>query len=99
VNDVVNAPTAGGPTPARKPDFEAFADLAERLERLREARLEGVNWVQKKPETEPPAPGKDKPETKAPGSAPRTPTSPSSTAAGGSTSPTTTTRRRPPGAS
>ncbi len=30
VNDVFNAPTAGGPTPARKPDFEAFADLAER---------------------------------------------------------------------
>src|SRR5262249_25372689 len=40
VNGVVNAPTAGGPTPARKPDFEAFADLAERMERLREARLE-----------------------------------------------------------
>src|SRR5262252_6362480 len=67
VNDVVNAPTAGGPTPARKPDFEAFADLAERMERLREARLEGVNWVQKKPETEPPTPDKNKPETKAPG--------------------------------
>jgi hypothetical protein len=67
VNDVFNAPTAGGPTPARKPDFEAFADLAERMERLREARLEGVNWVQKKPETEPPAPGQNKPETKAPG--------------------------------
>src|SRR5262245_37613710 len=67
VNDVVNAPTAGGPTPARKPDFEAFANLAERMERLREARLEGVNWVQKKPEAEPSAPGKNKPETTAPG--------------------------------
>jgi hypothetical protein len=67
VNDVVNAPTAGGPTPARKPDFEAFADLAERLERLREARLEGVSWVQTKPEKEPPAPGQNKPEAKAPG--------------------------------
>src|SRR5262245_56982700 len=67
VNDVVNAPTAGGPTPARKPDFEAFAELAERMERLREARLEGVNWVQKKPEAEPSAPGKNKPETTAPG--------------------------------
>jgi hypothetical protein len=66
VNDVLNAPTAGGPTPARKPDFEAFADLAERMERLREARLEGVNWVQKAPETEPPGPGQNKPETKAP---------------------------------
>ena len=67
VNDVFNAPTAGGPTPARKPDFEAFADLAERLERLREAGLEGVNWVQKEPEPEPPGPDQKKPETKAPG--------------------------------
>ena len=67
VNDVFNAPTAGGPTPARKPDFEAFAELAERMERLREARLEGVNWVQKQPEAEAPGPGQNKPETKAPG--------------------------------
>src|SRR6516165_1973226 len=29
VNDVFNAPTAGGPTPSRKPDYEAFATLAE----------------------------------------------------------------------
>ena len=67
VNDVVNAPTAGGPTPAREPDFEAFANLAERMERLREARLESVNWVQKKPEAEPSGPDQKKPETKAPG--------------------------------
>ena len=67
VNDVFNAPTAGGPTPARKPDFEAFADLAGRLERLREARLEGVNWVQKEHEAEPSGPDQKKPETKAPG--------------------------------
>src|SRR5262249_20567510 len=50
-----------------KPSFEAVANRAERMERLREARLEGVNWVQKKPETQPPAPGQNKPETKAPG--------------------------------
>jgi hypothetical protein len=54
VNDVFNAPTAGGPTPSRKPDYEAFATLAERLERLREAGLMGVNWEQKEHEAEPP---------------------------------------------
>src|SRR5215510_22694 len=54
VNDVFNAPTAGGPTPSRRPDYEIFADLAERLERLREARLMGVNWEQKEHETQPP---------------------------------------------
>jgi hypothetical protein len=54
VNDVFNAPTAGGPTPSRKPDYEAFADLAERLERLREAGLMGVNWEQKEHETDVP---------------------------------------------
>src|SRR5262249_43328487 len=37
MNDVFNAPTAGGPTPARPPEYEAFADLAERLDRLRSA--------------------------------------------------------------
>jgi hypothetical protein len=60
MNDVFNAPTAGGPTPAHTPDFEAFADLAERLERLREAGLEGVNWV--RPEHEPAPPGPVVPE-------------------------------------
>src|SRR5262249_13519210 len=54
VNDVFNAPTAGGPTPSHKPDYEAFADLAERLERLREAGLMGVNWEQKEHETDVP---------------------------------------------
>ena len=54
VNDVFNAPTATGPTPDRKPDYEAFADLAERLERLRMARLMGLNWEQKEHETDPP---------------------------------------------
>jgi hypothetical protein len=69
VNDVFNAPTAGGPTPAHKPDFEAFANLAERLERLREAGLEGVNFVRTSPEPEPPGPGQKKPEAKPPGGA------------------------------
>src|SRR5262245_32717612 len=54
VNDIFNAPTAGGPTPSRQPDYEAFADLAERLERLREAGLMGLNWEQKEHETQPP---------------------------------------------
>src|SRR5262249_32614127 len=54
VNDVFNAPTAGGPTPSHKPNYEAFADLAERLERLREAGLMGVNWEQKEHETDVP---------------------------------------------
>src|SRR5215467_10694005 len=54
VNDVFNAPTAGGPTPSRKPDYEAFTDLAERLERLREAGLMGLNWEQKEHETDVP---------------------------------------------
>jgi hypothetical protein len=54
VNDVFNAPTAGGPTPLRKPDYEAFTELAERLERLREAGLMGLNWEQKEHETDVP---------------------------------------------
>src|SRR5262249_951661 len=54
VNDVFNAPTAGGPTPSRQPDYEAFADLAERMERLREAGLMGLNWEQKEHETDVP---------------------------------------------
>src|SRR5215475_5823751 len=51
VNDVVNAPTAGGPTPSRKPDYETFADLAQRLERLREAGLMGLSWEQSAPDS------------------------------------------------
>jgi hypothetical protein len=54
VNDVFNAPTAGGPTPGRKPDYEAFADLAERLERLRLAGLVGLNWEMREHEKQPP---------------------------------------------
>jgi hypothetical protein len=53
-NDVLNAPTAGGPTPVRPPDYETFANLAERLQRLRTARLTGFNWEAKENETQPP---------------------------------------------
>jgi len=54
VNDVFNAVTANGPTPERKPDYEAFADLAERMERLRSAGIVGLNWEMKEHETDPP---------------------------------------------
>ena len=54
VNDVFNAHTASGPTPERKPDYEAFADLAERLQRLRLAGLIDLNWEMKENETQPP---------------------------------------------
>lgn len=57
VNNVFNAPTAGGPTPARAPDYEAFADFAERVERLRLAGLIGLNWEQKEHEVD--APGRN----------------------------------------
>lgn len=54
VNDVLNAPTASGPTPQREPYYAAFADFAERLERLRSAGLMGFNWEMKEHETDPP---------------------------------------------
>jgi hypothetical protein len=54
VNDVFNAPTAGGPTPDRTPDYEAFADFAARLQRLRLAGLVGLNWEPKEHESAPP---------------------------------------------
>lgn len=44
INEVYNAPTSNGPTPATEPDFETFLDLAQRLERLRDAGLVGFNW-------------------------------------------------------
>jgi hypothetical protein len=44
VNDLVNAPTAGGPTPAVKPKYEAFAAFADRFHRLESAGLVGLNW-------------------------------------------------------
>ena len=55
INEVFNAPSANGPTPERQPDYEAFADLTERLERLRSARLMGLNWEMGEHETQPPA--------------------------------------------
>ena len=54
MNDVLNAPTAGGPTPGHPPDYAAFAELAERLERLHLAGLAGFNWEAKENETQPP---------------------------------------------
>ena len=54
VNDVFNATTAGGPTPERPPDYESFADVAQRLERLRLAGLVGLNWEMKEHEKDPP---------------------------------------------
>jgi hypothetical protein len=56
MNDVFNAPTATGPTPERKPDYEAFGDLAERFQRLRLAGLIGLNWEARERETDPPGP-------------------------------------------
>jgi hypothetical protein len=44
VNDLPNAPTAGGPTPAVKPRYEAFAAFADRFHRLESAGLVGLNW-------------------------------------------------------
>jgi len=54
INDVFNAPTATGPTPEREPDYEAFADLADRFHRLQLAGLIGLNWEMKEHEKDPP---------------------------------------------
>ena len=54
VNEVFNAPTASGPTPAGAPDYKAFADLAGRLQRLESARLIGLNWEKAENEKQPP---------------------------------------------
>ncbi|MEO8605623.1 MAG: hypothetical protein ABI629_23850 [bacterium] len=54
VNDVANAPTASGPTPDRPPDYEAFADFAERFHRLQRSGLIGLNWETEQHETDAP---------------------------------------------
>jgi hypothetical protein len=54
MNDLFNAATASGPTPERAPDYEAFADFAARMQRLRLAELMGFNWERKEGETQPP---------------------------------------------
>src|SRR5215831_1450017 len=57
VNDLLNAPTAAGPTPEHKPDYEAFADFARRVHRLQSARLIGMHWGTKP--NEGPLPGRE----------------------------------------
>jgi len=54
VNDLFNAPTASGPTPEHKPDYEAFADFSERIHRLQSAGLVGLNWERREHESQPP---------------------------------------------
>ena len=54
MNELLNAPTATGPTPERAPDYVSFADFAERLSRLQSAGLSGLNWEMKEHETDPP---------------------------------------------
>jgi hypothetical protein len=54
VNDVFNAQTASGPTPDHAPDYQAFAELAERLQRLRLGELFGLNWEKREHEKQPP---------------------------------------------
>jgi hypothetical protein len=54
VNDLFNAPTAAGPTPEHRPEYEAFADFAERMRRLQAARLIGLSWELKQHDKDPP---------------------------------------------
>jgi hypothetical protein len=54
VNDLFNAPTAVGPTPEHRPEYEAFADFAERMRRLQAARLIGLSWELKQHDNDPP---------------------------------------------
>ena len=53
INNVVNAPTATGPTPQREPNYEAFRDLAVRLRRLQAAGLFGLDWDMQRTEKVP----------------------------------------------
>lgn len=54
INDVFNAPTATGPTPAAPPDHERFLLLTAQLQRLAENSLFGMNWEHVAGETMPP---------------------------------------------
>ena len=56
-NDLFNAPTATGPTPALKPAYEPFLEFTERFRKLQQAGLIGLNWERKGHETN--APGRD----------------------------------------
>jgi len=55
VNNLSNATTAAGPTPEQKPDYEAFADFAERMHRLQSAGLIGLRWDMQRRENGPAA--------------------------------------------
>lgn len=54
-NDLFNAPTASGPTPDRPPAYQAFADFADRFDRLHSAGLLGLNWEMGEHDTGPAA--------------------------------------------
>ena len=57
VNDLFNAPSATGPTPALKPAYEPFLEFTEHFRNLQQAGLIGLNWERKGHETN--APGRD----------------------------------------
>ncbi len=52
INDLENAPSATGPTPAAAPDFRRFRDLATRLRRLSLADRFGMHWGMAEPAAE-----------------------------------------------
>src|SRR5215472_1233354 len=54
INDLYNAPSATGPIPEIKPDYEDFEDFVVRFARLHAARLAGVNWEKQENEKQPP---------------------------------------------
>jgi hypothetical protein len=54
INDLYNAPSATGPIPESKPDYEAFEDFTIRFARLHAAHLAGLNWEKQENEKQPP---------------------------------------------
>lgn len=57
INEMVNVPSATGPTPTRKPDYEQFLDFARRFQALQDGGLIGLNWERQGHETN--APGRN----------------------------------------